>query len=93
MTITCPHVQYIFIFDRVKPFIGCSHQTAFQTQEMGIVVFSVTLFTSYLENRSQVVRIYASTSEICYTNCGAPQGSVLGPLLFPYLVMVLSTFL
>jgi len=39
-------------------------------------------FTSCLENRSQVVHSYGSTSEICYTNCGVPQGSVLGPLLF-----------
>jgi len=49
---------------------------------MGIVGSLLTLLTSYLENRPEVVCINGSTSEVCYTNCGAPQGSVLGPLLF-----------
>ena len=36
----------------------------------------------YLGGRSQIARINDSFSNACYTNCGIPQGSVLGPLLF-----------
>jgi len=54
----------------------------FKLKQLGIVDSLLNLITSYLENRSQVVHSSGSTSEICYTNCGVPQGSVLGPLLF-----------
>ena len=40
------------------------------------------LLRSYLTNRSQRVRAEDVTSDISYENSGAPQGSVLGPLLF-----------
>jgi len=49
---------------------------------MGITGSLLTLPTSYLENRSQVVHINAGTSEMCCANCVVPQGSVLRPLLF-----------
>ena len=54
----------------------------FKLKQLGIVGSLLNLITSYLKNRSQVVHSNGSTSEICYTNCGGPQGSVLGPLLF-----------
>jgi hypothetical protein len=40
------------------------------------------LVLSYLSNRSQLVRTNSGISGSCYTNCGVPQGSVLGPFLF-----------
>ena len=48
----------------------------------GITGMALALLSSYLENRSQVVRVgkQTSTSEEC--SIGVPQGSVLGPLLF-----------
>jgi hypothetical protein len=39
-------------------------------------------FTSYLRDRRQTVTINNTTSSEKNISCGAPQGSVLGPLLF-----------
>ena len=39
-------------------------------------------FSSYLRQRTQVTIIESQTSDSSRVNCGVPQGSVLGPLLF-----------
>ena len=39
-------------------------------------------FESYLSNRERVVKISNVLSEKKYTSWGAPQGSILGPILF-----------
>ena len=39
-------------------------------------------FKNYLTNRSQYVLFNGITSDIKNVNCGVPQGSILGPLLF-----------
>jgi len=48
----------------------------------GIVSSSLDWFRSYLQNRRQMVRINGFTEDKMYINCGVPQGSVLGPILF-----------
>ena len=39
-------------------------------------------FASYLSSRTQFVQIECSRSSLRELNCGVPQGSVLGPLLY-----------
>ena len=48
----------------------------------GIRGVSNDWFKSYLSNRNQSVSINGYESVLAAINCGAPQGSVLGPLLF-----------
>ena len=40
-------------------------------------------FSSYLDHRTQFVCCASSTSTPSFIECGVPQGSVLGPILFP----------
>ena len=40
------------------------------------------IFKSYLSNRSQYVEYDNCLSDFIKVNCGIPQGSVLGPILF-----------
>ena len=50
--------------------------------EFGVTGPVLNWFTSYLSNRSQRVSIDGVLSEKVNLNCGVPQGSCLGPLLF-----------
>ena len=50
--------------------------------EFGIISLSLDWFKSYLDDRRQIVRINNFTGNEMVVNCGVPQGSVLGPILF-----------
>ena len=50
--------------------------------EFGITGATRDWIASYLRSRSFFVRIGQSSSSICSSNAGVPQGSVLGPVLF-----------
>lgn len=49
---------------------------------IGISGSVLSLFTSYLNNRKQMVKINDSISNELSINCGVPQGITLSPILF-----------
>jgi hypothetical protein len=50
--------------------------------KLGIRGKMYNIVRSYLRNRKTMVQIKDKYSAPCVTNCGVPQGSVLGPLLY-----------
>ena len=69
--------------DLQKAFDTADHQILLaKLNHYGICGVSNDWFKSYLSNRSQYVSINGYDSGLAAINCGVPQGSVLGPLLF-----------
>ena len=72
----------IFI-DLTKAFDTVDHNILLQKMHnYGIRGNIHNLFKSYLSNRQQFVKVNNAKSNLKSINCGVPQGSVLGPLLF-----------
>ena len=71
----------IFI-DLRKAFDTVNHEILLNKLEHGIRDSMLDWFRSYLKDRKQYVSINEQSSELLMNNCGVPQGSVLGPLLF-----------
>ena len=72
----------IFI-DLSKAFDTINHNILLAKLEYyGITKKSIGLLNSYLKNRTQFVNYNNTISESLKLDCGVPQGSVLGPLLF-----------
>ena len=66
-----------------KAFDSVGHQILLRKiQSVGASTSALKWFNSYLTNRYQVVRIHSSVSDPLPVECGVPQGSILGPLLF-----------
>ena len=55
-------------------------------KQYGFSLSAIKLMESYLTNRSQSVFFNGSLSDIKHVDCGVPQGSCLGPLLFSIFV-------
>ncbi len=62
--------------------LGRSLPSELISQHYEIRGLSLNWFKSYLSNRKQFVEYNKIKSDIKAINCGAPQGSVLGHLLF-----------
>lgn len=78
------HKKCIGIFlDLAKAFDTVSHNILLQKMEcMGIRGAALNLFTSYVKERFHRVKINESYSDYIKMECGVPQGTVLGPILF-----------
>ena len=64
-------------------FDSVDYQILFcKIQSVGASTSALKRFNSYLTNRYQVVRIHSFVSYSFAAECGVPQGSILGPLLF-----------
>ena len=64
-------------FDTVDHTILLSKLSTYRIQEN-----TYNWFKSYLENRTLICSVSGSLSKTCSLQCGIPQGTILGPLLF-----------
>ena len=67
--------------DFAKAFNTVNHNILLEKLE-NYGIMALNWFKSYLYKRQQVVKINNTYSQPMEINCGVPQGSVLGPLLY-----------
>ena len=71
------------LIDLRKAFDTLDHQILLKKlRYIGFSSENVRWFESYLKNRNFVVSLIVSLSEPDVLNCGVPQGSTFGPILF-----------
>ena len=69
--------------DLCKAFDTVDHTLLLKTLEnVGIRGKPLLFISSYLSNRTQSVRLGSTYSETLNVECGIPQGTLLGPILF-----------
>ena len=73
----------MILIDLQKAFDTLDHQILLKKQKyIGFSTETVRWFESYLKIRNLIVSLEKSLSEPGVLNCGVPQGSILGPILF-----------
>ena len=78
------HVTLMVLLDLSSAFDTVNHDILLERLDKDIGMRGITLdwFRSYLSNQCQQVCANGSLSKQYHLNCGVPQGSCLGPLLF-----------
>ena len=51
-------------------------------QDLGVIGTALNWFDSFLSGRKQRILVGDKTSDVFNLNCGVPQGSCMGPILF-----------
>ena len=73
----------VVFLDLKKAFDTVDHEILLsKLRSYGIRGLALRLFRSYLVDRTQICQIDCSKSTPRFLNCGVPQGTILGPLLF-----------
>ena len=73
----------MILIDLKKAFDTINHDILLKKMSLaGFSCQSITWFESYLSNRRFQVNIKNKYSNVANINCGVPQGSILGSLLF-----------
>ena len=71
------------LIDLQKAFDTIDHSILLEKMScLGFAGKTIAWYTSYLTNRSFIVNVGKESSSPGKLSCGAPQGSILGPLLF-----------
>ena len=74
---------FCILLDLQKAFDTINHEfLLYKLEAYGVRRVCLDWFTSYLSKRSQCVSINGKVSKPLLIDCGVPQGSILGPLLF-----------
>ena len=50
--------------------------------DLGVCGLALQWLQSYLTDRTQTIKVRGASASECELDCGVPQGSVLGPILF-----------
>ena len=76
-------ISGLVFIDYKKAFDLINHNIILsKLEQFGIASQEISLFENYLEDRTQFVHLNSKDSTLERIDCGVPQGSILGPLLF-----------